>query len=185
MILSIDTDKRDELGISTDAYLLLYAMWMMRNTEKDAVEKALVWERGKIGKVIKEAEAAGLFDGVTGEFSDEWVSLFNPLEDVELKGLHELADGIIQYLIEVTGRRFTGGKEFTKAIGKLARAVPPKYITLAQFKRIIKWANDKWGEQYKEAIAPTLFSKTVPKKFIERCDKANEYFNTIISKQQQ
>lgn len=185
MTLSIDTDKRDELGISTDAYLLLYTMWVMRSTDKDAVHSALLWERNKISKLIKECEAAGLFDGVTGEFSEEWVSLFNPLEKVELSGLGALAGAIIEYLREATGREFRGGKQFTKAIGDLARKVPPQYMELPQCKRMISWANEKWGEQYREAIAPTLFSKTTPEKYIERCEKANEYYRTKIAKQSQ
>lgn len=183
MILSIDTDKRDELGISTDAYLLLYAMWMMRSTDKDAIEKALVWERGKIGKVMKECEAAGLLDSVSGELSAEWASLFNPLEKVELSGLQGLSDAIVAYINERTGREFRGGRAFTKAISRLIKAVPQEKGELSQFKRVIGWAVETWAQQYHHAIRPQLFEST-PEKYLERCEKANEYYRTKLAKQQ-
>lgn len=183
MILSIDTDKRDELGISTDAYLLLYAMWMMRSTDKDAIEKALVWERGKIGKVMKECEAAGLLDSVSGELSAEWASLFNPLEKVELSGLQGLSDAIVAYINERTGREFRGGRAFTKAISRLIKAVPQEKGELSQFKRVIGWAVETWPPEFQQYVRPQLFECT-PEKYLERCEKANEYYRTKIAKQQ-
>lgn len=183
MTITLDTDKRDELGISTDAYLLLYAMWVMRTTDKDAAHSALGWERNKISKLVKECEAAGLFDGVSGELSTEWASLFNPLEKVELNGLQGLSEAIVAYINERTSREFRGGRAFTKAISRLIKAVPQEKGELSQFKRVIGWAVDKWPPEFQQYVRPQLFECT-PEKYLERCEKANEYYRTKLAKQQ-
>lgn len=175
MVISIDNSRRKELGISTEAYTLLMCMWLMRSQERDAIEVELDWTRSKIGQVMKEVEAAGLFTEFTGEFSDEWMSMFNPMENVDLSGLHAVTEAIIEYINLTTGRAFRNSRGFQKNISRLVKAVPKDKGTSDHFKVIIAWAWSEWGEEYKKYVGPNLFDCT-PEKYMERLEKAIEWY---------
>jgi len=177
MTIVIDTDKRDELGISTDAYLLLQAIWQMRSQDRDAIEKATAWPRSKIGAIMNEIEAAGLFTEATGDFSDEWLSMYDPMSSVELSGLKSFCEEIVIHTNETTGRSFKNSKGFQKNIQRLLRGIPADKATASHFKAIISWAWLSWGESYKKAIGLNLFECT-PEKYLARVEKAAEYFRS-------
>jgi hypothetical protein len=181
MTIVIDTDKRDELGISTDAYILLQAIWLMRSQDRDAIEQVTGWPRSKIGATMNEIEAAGLFTEATGDFSDDWKAIYNPMIDVDLGGLKSFCEEIIQHTNETTGRSFRNSKGFQKSVQRLLKGVPADKVTSNHFKAIISWAWMSWGESYKSAIGPNLFECT-PEKYLARVEKAAEYFRTKASK---
>lgn len=177
MTITLDTDKRDELGISTDAYILLQAIWQMRTADRDALEKATAWARSKIGATMKEIEAAGLYTEATGEFSDDWEAIYNPMISVELSGLKSFCEEIIQHTNQVTGRTFKNTDRFQADVRRIIKAVPQDKATVAHFKAIISWAWIKWSESFRDSIGPNLF-RCKPELYLERVEKAAEYFRT-------
>lgn len=176
MIISVDTTIRDEFGISTDAYMLLDCIWKGRNHEKDYLALALSWSRQKIGILISEVEAAGLFTEATGEFSDQWTSLYDPRINIDLSGLKSLTGAIIDHLVLRTGRSFRDGKTFQKAIQRLVKAAPD-HTSEKQFKALIDWMVSTWEAPYKDYIQPSWFECS-PEKYVKFCEKANEYWRT-------
>jgi len=176
MTITLDTDKRDELGISTDAYILLQAIWQMRAADRDAIEKATAWARSKIGATMKEIEAAGLYTEATDEFSDDWRAIYNPMNSVELSGLKSFCEEIIVFINDTTGRSFRNNNGFQKDIQRIIKAVPSDKATVNHFKAIIKWAHLTWNEPYKSNIGPGLFKHHT--KYMSHMEKAAEYFRT-------
>jgi uncharacterized phage protein (TIGR02220 family) len=176
MTIVIDTDKRDELGISTDAYILSQAIWLMRSQDRDAIEQVTGWPRSKIGATMNEIEAAGLFTEATGDFSDDWKAIYNPMIDVDLGGLKSFCEEIISFTNETTGRSFQNSKGFQKDSQRIIRAVPVEKATANHFKAIIKWAHLTWNEPYRSNIGPNLFKHHT--KYMSHLEKAAEYFRT-------
>ena len=126
---------------------------------------------------MKEIEAAGLFTEATGEFSDDWKAIYNPMIDVDLGGLKSFCEEIIQHTNETTGRSFRNGNGFQKDVQRLLKAVPSDKAPINHFKAIISWGWLEWGEQYKKHVGPNLFSCT-PDTYLARVEKAAEYFRT-------
>ena len=178
MTQTIDHGLREDLGITPMAYLVLDCYWQLRteaDVDRGVVEMVTGLAAGQIGPAIKELAALDLYNEEQRAFGMAWLSAHSPTASKDLSGLKEIAEDLVKFFADKTGREYRATNHFVTMLRNIIRMLPVADTGAKQMRGIIEWASLTWKEEFKDKVRPqTLFRS--PQQYAKYLELARTYW---------